>query len=261
MNPILAAQLADDFCCTVNDVLSPDPVFSVLELRKGQRRYKPEGDLFKAAVADGKLLIAGTQAMRDWCRERYANGNPAWFMEMDTLRVLDHRLREDGLCIASAHPFFLPDRETAPVTDGWEIRFYEQAQIEQFRGDPRFPESYSFNPLAPDMLGVSAMLDGEIVAMAGASRDSQRMWQIGVDVRPDMRGRGLGSMVVSLLKNEVTRRGFLPFYGTSMSHIASQRTALRAGFAPAWTELYATRIKSKPPAKPVVCSTPSRRMY
>lgn len=243
MNPILAAQLADDFCCTVKDVLSPAPVFSVLEMREGQRRYSSAGDAFKAAVAGDKLLIAAAPDMLAWCRERYADVNPAWFMEMDTLRALDNRLREDGMCIASAHPFFLPDREVKPSTDGWDIRFYEQADIEQFKGDSRFPESYSFNPLAPDMLGVSAMLGGEIVAMAGASRDSQRMWQIGVDVRPDMRGRGLGSMVVLLLKNEVMRRGRLPFYGTAMSHIASQRTALRAGFGPAWTELYAKRIK------------------
>ena len=68
------------------------------------------------------------------------------------------------------------------------------------------------------------------------------MRQIGVDVRPDMRGRGLGAMVVGLLRNEIERRGLLPFYGTAMSHIASQKTALRAGFAPAWTELYAQRI-------------------
>lgn len=241
INPILAAQLADDYCCTVEDVLSPAPVFSVLRPREGQRRYSSEGDLFKAAVVSGKLLIAGTPEMAAWCRERHANGNPAWFMEMSTLRTLDARLREDGLCIASAHPFFLPDKPVSPVTDGLDIRWYEQADIEQFRGDPRFPESYAFNAFAPDMLGVSVSVGGAIAAMAGASCDSARMWQIGVDVRPDMRGKGLGSTVVSLLRSEIERRGKLPFYGTSMSHIASQRTALRAGFAPAWTELYAKK--------------------
>lgn len=243
LNPILAAQLADDFCCTVADIERPGPVFSVLERREGQRLYKPEGDYFKAAVAGGKLLIAGTPEMTAWCRERYADVNPAWFMEMSTLRELDARLMQDGLRIGSAHPFFLPDRAVFPATDGWDIRWYEQDDIEQFRGDARFPESYAFNALAPDVLGVSASRSGKIVAMAGASRDSARMWQIGVDVRPDMRGQGLGSMVVSLLRNEVERRGALPFYGTSMSHVISQRTALRAGFAPAWTELYAEKIK------------------
>ena len=243
MNPILAAQLADDFCCTTDDVLSPAPVFSVLEMREGQRRYSSAGDAFKVAVAGDKLLIAAAPDMLAWCRERYANGNPAWFMEMDTLRELDARLAQDGLYIASAHPFFLPERPVTPVTDGWDIRWYEVEAIEQFRGDKRFPQSFAFNPFSPDELGVSASVNGEIVAMAGASRDSARMRQIGVDVRPDMRGQGLGSMVVSLMKNEIERRGFLPFYGTAMSHISSQRTALRAGFSPAWTELYAKTKK------------------
>ena len=243
LHPILAAQLADDFCCTTDDVLGPEPVFSVLEMREGQRRYSSAGDAFKAAVAGDKLLIAAAPDMLAWCRERYANGNPAWFMEMDTLRELDARLAQDGLYIASAHPFFLPERPVTPVTDGWEIRWYEVEAIEQFRGDKRFPQSFAFNPFSPDELGVSASVNGEIVAMAGASRDSARMLQIGVDVRPDMRGQGLGSMVVSLMKNEIERRGFLPFYGTAMSHIASQKTALRAGFAPAWTELYAKTKK------------------
>lgn len=241
IHPILAAQLADDYSCTVDDVQSPAPVFSVLQMREGQRRYSSSGDAFKAAVVSGKLLISAAPDMLAWCRARYADGNPAWFMEMDTLRELDERLREDGLCIASAHPFFLPAHPVAPVTDGWDIRWYEGEAIEPFRGDRRFPESYAFNAFSPDEIGVSASVNGEIVAMAGASRDSARMRQIGVDVRPDMRGRGLGSMVVSLLRNEIERRGLLPFYGTSMSHIASQRTALRAGFTPAWTELYAKR--------------------
>lgn len=242
MHPILAAQLADDFCCSVEEVLSREAVYAVLAPREGRRRYSEAGDLFKAAVVDGKLLIAGTPEMCAWCREQFSGDNPAWFMEMSTLRRLDARLAMDGLRIATAHPFFLPARPVQPVTEGWEIRWYEGAEIEQFRGDGRFPESYAFNRFAPDELGVSASVNGEIVAMAGASRDSARMRQIGVDVRPDMRGKGLGAMVVSLLRNEIERRGYLPFYGTSMSHVASQRTALRAGFAPAWTELYAERI-------------------
>ncbi|MBP3656607.1 MAG: GNAT family N-acetyltransferase [Clostridia bacterium] len=242
MHPVLAAQLADDFCCTVQEVCSPAPVFSVLEAREGQRRYSAKGDFFKAAVAGGKLIVAGSPEMAAWCRERYAAVNPAWFMEIGTLREIDARLAQDGLRIATAHPFFLPAHPVQPDAGGMEVRWYEETEIERFRGDTRFPQSYAFNAFAPDELGVSLSVGGEIVAMAGASRDSARMRQIGVDVRPDMRGRGLGSLVVSLLRNEIERRGYLPFYGTSMSHAASQRTALRAGFAPAWTELYAERI-------------------
>ena len=43
-------------------------------------------------------------------------------------------------------------------------------------------------------------------------------------------------------KNEILDMGRLPFYGTSMSHIASQRVAYNAGFYPAWAELYCEKV-------------------
>ena len=63
------------------------------------------------------------------------------------------------------------------------------------------------------------------------------MMQIGINVLPEARGRHTGAMLVSLLADRVLKEGRLPFYGTAMSHIASQRVALRAGFQPAWAEL------------------------
>ena len=92
------------------------------------------------------------------------------------------------------------------------------------------------------MLAVAAVKDGQILGMAGAGCDSPTMWQIGINVMPESRTSGIGTRLVSLLKNEVLKRGILPFYGTSMSHIASQRVAIGAGFMPAWAELVTTKV-------------------
>ena len=73
--------------------------------------------------------------------------------------------------------------------------------------------------------------------MAGASSDSSSMWQIGINVLPEARGRQIATMLVSLLKNEVLSLGKLPYYGTAMSHIISQRVAIKSRFLPAWSEL------------------------
>ena len=240
MDPILAAQLADDYCCTVDQVQSPENVFTVISQRPGQRGFHVP---FRAACVDGKLLVAGSPEMAAWCREHYAQKEAAWFMEFSVLRALNERLNADGLRIATAHPFFLPAHPVQPCTDGLTITWYERAEIEQFRGDGRFGEAYAFLADVPDVLGVSASVDGELAAMAGASLDSLRMWQIGINVLPAYQKRGLGWTLTALLAREVERRGALPFYGTSMSHIASQRVALRAGFVPAWTELYAEPVK------------------
>ncbi len=100
-----------------------------------------------------------------------------------------------------------------------------------------FCEVFAFFEDAPDVIGASAVRDGRILAMAGASCDSPAMWQIGINVEPDIRYTGIGKMLAALLKNEILRRGILPFYGISLSHIGSQRAASGAGFVPARAEL------------------------
>ena len=50
--------------------------------------------------------------------------------------------------------------------------------------------------------------------------------------------KGIGTTLVKLLKNEILKRGKIPFYGTAESHFHSQNIAINSGFFPAWAELY-----------------------
>lgn len=92
------------------------------------------------------------------------------------------------------------------------------------------------------MLAVAAFDGDKIMGMAGASADSKNMWQIGIDVLPEYRSKRIGRSLVALLKNEILRRGKVPFYSTSGSHFHSQNIAINSGFFPIWAELYSKRI-------------------
>ena len=154
-------------------------------------------------------------------------------MEAKNLHKLNERLYQDGYQIGMVHPFYIAENTSEVDTEGYDIQWYRGKEIDQFRGDSRFCEAYTFCKTAPDMVGVAALKDGEILGMAGASMDSPVMWQIGINVEPEGRGKGIATMLVSLLKNEILSKGRLPYYGTSMGHIASQKVALGAGFVPA----------------------------
>ena len=158
------------------------------------------------------------------------------------MHKLNERLSRDGFQIGMVHPFYIAEEKSEVDTSDYEIRWYRDSEIEQFRGDSRFDEAYSFCETAPDIIGVAAVKDDKILGMAGASMDSPVMWQIGINVDPDTRAKGIGRMLVALLKNEILEKDCLPYYGTSMSHIASQKVALGAGFVPAWAELVTDRI-------------------
>ena len=139
-------------------------------------------------------------------------------------------------------PFFAADSATPVDTRDLTIQRYTPETIAAFRDDDRFGDAYGFCESAPDMLGVAALRGGKILGMAGASADSPLMWQIGINVLPEARGQGVAAMLVSLLRNDVLAAGRLPYYGTSVSHLESQRVALRAGFLPAWFELVAATM-------------------
>ncbi len=237
MNDILARQLAIDFCCTAGEVRSRENVFSVYTPLPGRRIFK-EGECFlKIAAVNGKLLFTGKEEIVSAVKERCASERGAWFMEYKRLRELEEALLPFGCGIGQVHPFYIAEEKTAVDTGNYEIRVYRGDELEQFRGDPRLDEAFLFAESPKDETGIAAWKDGQLLGMAGASSDSPDMWQIGINVMPEAEGRGIGSMLVALLRNDILNSGRLPFYGTALSHIASQNVAAKAGFRPAWAEL------------------------
>ena len=243
MNPILVKQLSIDYCCAEADVLDGKNHFTEFIPHPDRRRYDDPGDCYlKICALNSKLLVNGhgeiVSALEPWLRDYGGE----WFLEAGPLRKLDEILEPHGCRVRRFHPFYVSDVPAEVDASGWDIRWYEPADIAQFAGDGRFSSAFTFLPSAPDMLGVAAWRDGNICAMAGASGDSPQMWQIGINTLPEARRQGAAGMLVGLIRNEILRRGALPFYGTALSHIASQKTALKAGFRPAWAELVVEKI-------------------
>ncbi|MBO4901367.1 MAG: GNAT family N-acetyltransferase [Lachnospiraceae bacterium] len=249
----LYKQLALDYCVGYEDVADRENHFTVFTPLPGRRRFRTSDDCgLKVAAVNGKLLFTGTEEIMACCRERYATTSGDWFMDVERFRELEEIVRPHGFKLGSAHPFYLPaerpeETEEAAVAEtatpsGISIVKYDRGSIEQFRDDKRFQNAYSFEETAPDMLGVGAVANGKILGMAGASADSETLWQIGIDVDREARGKHLGALLVRILKEDILRAGHMPFYGTSMSNIGSQRVAHHAGFIAAWAELGSSRI-------------------
>jgi hypothetical protein len=89
----------------------------------------------------------------------------------------------------------------------------------------------------PTVFAAVAYRGGETAGIAGVSRDSDFMYQIGIDVLPEHRGRGLAPAMTSAAAQAVFDAGALPYYCTSSSNIPSMRTALAVGFRPTWVEV------------------------
>ena len=88
-----------------------------------------------------------------------------------------------------------------------------------------------------DVLGVGAYDGDRLIGLAGCSADCDRMWQIGIDVLPEYRRKGIAAALTSNLAVTALEKDIVPFYCCAWSNVRSARNAVTSGFAPAWVEM------------------------
>ena len=235
---ILEKQLAIDYDCTIEDVHSKENIYRILKVNEGARPIGTEDTLLKIAVYREKLLVMANQILLDWCKETFGQKSGTWLSEPENLIMIHNKLQEHGQKLVDAHHHYIPTKNSHPIEQRFNVKWYEKDEIEVFRGDGRFWEALLFDVNTPDMLAVCAMEGDTILGMASVTRDCDLMWQIGVNVTEEGRGKGVGAYVTALLKEEVLKRGIVPTYATVESHIKSQKVAFRAGFDPVFYEIF-----------------------
>ena len=234
-------QLAKDYNCSVEDFDNRNNLITNIELNEGDRRYTDVKEILKILVFNGKAILSADECIKEWCNEKFSNGNGDWLFLYSNLRIIDKKLNEFGYEIENTHHYYLPYGIDDDIVN--DLKWYNQDEIKQFKDDNRFDEAFAFDNNFPDVLAVAKIDErGNILGMAGASKDSDVMWQIGINVLEGAEEKGVAKTVVKALKNEILRRGKVPFYGTVESHIISQKVALASGFYPAFAEVKIRKI-------------------
>ena len=167
---------------------------------------------------------------------------------------------------ASAGALEVDPEDTEARVTRLRVELLDAEQFERFRGDKRYSNALGFSVTRPDVLVLAAYpveenaseasevtVAGESdpaltdpIALVGVSDDSPIMRQIGIDVLPSWRGAGIASVLVRDAARLTLAEGYLPFYGTSPSHILSQRVAMNAGLVPTWWEYVSTSLNDLP---------------
>ena len=219
--------------------------------------YTPGRALLNSVVPEGvqaqevKCAVPGVGMMR---RVDPAELKAALLAEITGERTIRREAN------ASAGALEVAPEDTEARVTRLRVDLLSEEQIESFRGDKRYSNALGFSVTRPDVLVLAAYaVDGtgdtegagipanaDPVAMVGMSDDSPIMRQIGIDVLPAFRGAGIASALVRDAARLTLAEGYLPFYGTSPSHMLSQRVALNAGLVPTWWEYVSTSMNDLP---------------
>ncbi len=241
----LLEQLAIDCNCRPGDFRADGNTVTVSAMNEGRRRYSPDRPFLQMATAGRGTVIMADECLHGFLHDFVRDVEGHRLFELGNLMRLNAELGRYGYRMAPTHHMFLPCGDTAAEEGRWPLRWYFDGEIDRFYGDPRFPNAIAYPercPARPDRIVAAALDGGTIMGMAGCSEDGPHWQQIGIDVLPAYRSRGLGAWLVTLVKNRIMEMGDVPFYGTAAANIHSQNIAVRSGFRPAWVETEAVRI-------------------
>ena len=240
----LKEQLAIDLNGEREDFEGRQNVVKLLASNPSKRRNIND-DLLLFMACFGKATVAAVrQELEAFMTDYIADMDGFRCFDMP-LNVLEKELKKHGAVISEIEEFYLLDRrEIQPVSPSFEFEILEGEAVKNLYGDHRFHMAlgYSQETARRDMLAVVAHEKGEILGVAGASNDTDDIWQIGIDVVPESQQHHVATDLVKIISNEVLKRKKIPYYGTAWSNIASKRVAINAGYKPVWVEMKAMKL-------------------
>ncbi|MDE7045914.1 MAG: GNAT family N-acetyltransferase [Acetatifactor sp.] len=231
---IAMEQSAIDANCSAADFMEERNVVVISKKNERARKYL-ELPLPCNLISYGNNIVASVQEEYREIAASYINRYPVEHcFETPNMHVLNDALQEDGLRICFMAEYFLPDLNCFQEQRcGYELRILHQEDFTSL-----YKKEWS-NALCEkrrelDVLGIGAYDDNALVGFAACSADCDTMWQIGVDVLPEYRRKGIASALTSRLALEILKEGKVPFYCAAWCNIRSVRNAIKSGFRPAW---------------------------
>ncbi len=236
---IALRQSAVDMNCAAEDFLSDENKIVFSKATDKARSYLSlpfDCNL----VSYGNNIVASIRPELEHAVQSYISTYPAVHcFETPNMHVLSSSLAEFGLKICFMAEYFLPDIDLLKKhTCAYETRILSHDDFSDLYL-PQWSNALCKERSEFDVLGVGAYDGGRLIGLAGCSADCDSMLQIGIDVLPEYRRRGIASALISELALAAIERGKVPFYCAAWSNIRSVRSAIKCGFRPAWVELSA----------------------
>lgn len=235
-------QSAVDLNCKYDDFLKSENITVVSKENTDARKYL-QLPFDCQLVSYGNNVVASVSEDLIETVKNYIDKYPTYCcFETPFINDLGEELKKHGLKICFMAEYFLYDAEqphgSEQYAEGFEYKILTKDDLCDLYL-PEWSNALCEKRKELDKIAVGAYYNNELVGLAGASADCEKMWQIGIDVLPEYRKRGIANTVTSMLAKEILKLGKVPFYCAAWSNIASVRNALKSGFYPTWVELTA----------------------
>jgi len=236
---IAMQQQAIDFNCAPEDFCLKENKVVISNVNPKARAYL-KLPFFCAFASFGNNIVASVSAdMADMAFDYINQYKIEDCFSPPNLFTLNDELKKHGSRIGFSAQRFLPDVDVIkPVSCDYEIKILRPDDYAHLYGLPEWGNAIGSGKRKHlDRLAAGAYDGEKLIGLAGSEACCERMWQIGFDVVPEYRRKGVASALTSRLALEILNMGKVPFTGNVWANIPSLKTQFTSGFRPAWVEM------------------------
>ncbi len=241
---IAMQQSAIDMNCAPEEFTKQRPVVVTAGVSPDARKYLKQPFAANFVSYGSNIVASVTPELHETVQD-YLQAYPLIHsFEPPHLHVLHNTLKRYGYGVGTTSEYWLPDinnLKTLPCDYTTRVLTHDDF-VELYL--PQWSNALCKKRAELDVLGVGAYDGDTLVGLAGCSADCDSMWQIGIDVLPEYRRKGIAAALTSRLAVEILKRDKVPFYCCAWCNLPSARNAVRAGFRPAWTEMQADSLET-----------------
>lgn len=236
---IALKQSAYDCNCKPEDFTKDANVVTLSKKHPKARCYLPLPLKCDLVSYGSNIVVQTSEGLKDIVTSYIEKYPVEHCFETPNMHVLDESLSPYDLKICFMAEYFLPDvTKLQRLPCEYELKILHPGDFTELYTD-EWSNALCKDRKDKDVLGAGAYDGDKLIGLAGCSADCETMWQIGVDVLPAYRKKGIASALTSYLALETLALGKVPFYCAAWSNIKSVRNAIRSGFRPAWVEMTA----------------------
>lgn len=225
INSTIKSYLAEQFFCDLSQLESSDTIFTINNLSESP---------YVKIMAFNKCILVSTSES----------------LHLDVKSALMGKNRDEMFefpFIYGQTIHYIPDVKNIQeqlLLKEYSYELLQGSEVNKLKDIKGFDNSLSFdcNGNISTKMVFLAKKDNKIIGVAGANFETDKIWEVGVDVKPEYRKGGFGTKMVSKLTKEIIGKGIVPFYSASVTNIGSQMVASRSGYIPCWVDTYGNTL-------------------
>ena len=238
---IAMQQQAIDYNCSPEDFISNENVVVISKENPKARAYL-KLPFTCALTSFGNNIVASVQSeMVDFISEYIKDKKIEDCFVPPNIFTLNDELQKHNAQITFCAQRQIPDVNLIkPIPCIYELRNLHPEEYSSLYGHPEWSNvTGSGKRKHLDRIAIGAFDGDKLIGLVGSEESCETMWQIGFEVLPNYRGKGIAKALTAKISLEILSIGIVPFPGNRWANIRSLKTQISCGYKSAWVEMTA----------------------